>query len=167
MTRGLVALYRELDAVVDAVEDLKNRKLGQLTVYTPTPRHEIDDAVGAPPSTVRRFTLIGGLCGATFGYWVAIWTSEYWPLVVGGKAIATWIPYTIIAFEMMVLVGGLSTVVGMFILSRVPKITRTAGFDPRFTGGHFGIFIEAPPDRLREAEETLRAHGALEVRRES
>ena len=48
----------------------------------------------------------------TFGYWIAIWTSDYWPLVVGGKAIASWIPYTIIGFEVMVLVGALATVFG-------------------------------------------------------
>jgi hypothetical protein len=29
--------------------------------------------------------------------------------------------------------GALSTVYGMFILSRIPKITQTMGFDPRFT----------------------------------
>jgi hypothetical protein len=35
--------------------------------------------------------------------------------VVGGKAIGSWIPYTIIGFEVMVLVGALSTVFGMFL----------------------------------------------------
>ena len=42
--------------------------------------------------------LIGGLLGVTFGYWVAIWISDYWPLVVGGKPVASWVPYTIIGF---------------------------------------------------------------------
>ena len=31
---------------------------------------------------MRRFTLIGGLLGVTFGYWVAIWISDYWPLAL-------------------------------------------------------------------------------------
>ena len=112
------------------------------------------------------FTLFGGLFGAVAGYWIAIWTSDYWPMVVGGKAIASWIPYTIICFELMVLVGGLSTVYGMFILSRVPKITQTVGFDPRFTGADYGIYVEAPPERLKEVEALLRGHGAVEVRNE-
>lgn len=166
MTRGLVAAYRELDALIDAIEALKRKNFSNFTVYTPTPRHEIEHALKPPISKVRRFTLIGGLCGASFGYWVAIWTSDYWPLVVGGKAIATWIPYTIIAFEMMVLVGSLSTVAGMFIMSRVPKITSTVGFDPRFTGSDFGVYVEAPPERLKEAEAMLRETGAVEVRHE-
>lgn len=163
---GILAAFHELDATVDAIEELKTQQHTDLTVYTPTPRHEIEHAVNPVLSPVRRYTLIGGLCGAVFGYWIAIWTSEYWPLVVGGKAIASWIPYTIICFEVMVLVGALSTVVGMFIHSRIPKITRTIGFDPRFSNGDFGIFVETVPERMMLAEETLRKHGAVEVRRE-
>jgi hypothetical protein len=163
---GVLAAFRELDATVEAIEELKKQKHADITVYTPTPRHEIDHAVHPPTSKVRLFTLIGGLCGVTFGYWIAVWTSDYWPLVVGGKAMAAWIPYTIIGFEVMVLVGALSTVYGMFILSRVPKITMTVGFDPRFTHGHFGIYVETSPDRVRDVEQTLKKHGAEEVRSE-
>ena len=164
--RGVLGAFRELDSAVSAIEALKQKNVGLIRVYTPTPRHELEDAIAAPPSPVRRFTLIGGLLGVTFGYWIAIWTSDYWPLVVGGKAVASWIPYTIIGFEVMVLIGALSTVAGMFINSRVPKITLTVGFDPRFTHGHYGIWVPGAPDRARVVEETLRKHGAEEVRHE-
>ena len=163
---GILAAFRELDATVDAIEDLKKQKVTDFTVYTPTPRHEIDDAVNPPPSPVWKFTLIGGLSGVIFGYWIAIWTSDYWPHVVGGKPIASWVPYTIIGFELMVLVGALSTVAGMFINSRLPKITMTVGFDTRFTHGEFGIWVPAEPDKVRAVEETMRRHGAVEVRHE-
>ena len=163
---GVMGAFRELDAAVDAIEALKRRRLGEFTVYTPTPRHEIEAAVDAPPSVVRRFTLIGGLCGVTFGYWIAIWISDYWPLVVGGKAIATWIPYTVFGFEVMVLIGALSTVAGLFANARVPRITTAVGYDPRFSGGSFGIWIEPAPDKIKETEELLRHAGAVEVRGE-
>jgi hypothetical protein len=163
---GILAAFRELDATCEAIEELKKQKHTDLTIYTPAPRHEIEHALEPPPSPVRKFTLIGGLCGVVFGYWIAIWTSEYWPLVVGGKAIASWVPYTIIGFEVMVLVGALSTVAAMFINSRVPKITQTIGADTRFTHGDYGIFVETTPDRMKLAEDTLRKHGALEVRHE-
>jgi hypothetical protein len=164
--RGLVAHFKELDSTCEAIEALKHERFEQVTVYTPTPRHEIEHAVHPTPSPVRRFTLIGALLGASFGYWVAIWTSDYWPLVTGGKAIASWIPYTIIAFEMMVMVGALSTVAGMFINSRIPRLTMTVGYDPRFSGGDYGIWVEAPPERLGQAEALLKRHGAVEVRGE-
>src|SRR5437016_7838695 len=149
--RGVVGAFRELDAAVSAIEALKQKNVGLIRVYTPTPRHELEEAIGAPPSPVRRFTLIGGLLGCTFGYWIAIWTSDYWPLVVGGKPIASWVPYTIFGFEVMVLIGSLSTVFALLALSRVPRLTMTVGYDPRFSGGHFGVWVATRPDRAKEA----------------
>jgi len=166
MALGMLGAFREIDAAVEAIEQLKERKVGQITVFTPAPRHEFDLVLAPPRSPVRRFTLFGALAGAIFGYWIAIWPSEYWPLVVGGKAISSWVPYTIFAFEMMVLVGGLSTVAGLFVYARVPRLTMTVGFDPRFTAGHFGVWVRCAPERLREAEEILRKSGAEEVRGE-
>lgn len=162
--RGVLGVFPYLDDAVDAIEDLKRKKLGEVTVYSPTPRHELEHAIHAPVSPVRRFTLIGGLLGMTFGYWIAIWASDYWPLVVGGKAVASWVPYTIFGFEVMVLIGGLSTVLGLFINSRVPRLTMTVGYDTRFSHGDYGIWVETTPERLADAESLLRSHGAVEVR---
>lgn len=164
--RGVLGHFRELDMAVEAIEELKEARYGPVTVYTPTPRHEFEHVIGAPPSAVRKFTLIGGLLGVTFGYWIAIWVSDYWPLVVGGKPIASWVPYTIIGFEVMVLIGALSTVAGMFINSRLPKVTMTVGFDPRFSHGDYGVWVECDPEDAARCEELLRAKGASEVRRE-
>ena len=164
--QGVMGAFLELDSTVEAIEDLKKKRIGDVTVYSPTIRHELDHAIDAPVSVVRRFTLIGGLLGVSFGYWIAIWSSDYWPLITGGKATASWIPYTIIGFEVMVLVGALSTVAGMFINSRIPRLTSTSGYDPRFSGGHFGIFIACDDAKAGQAESLLREHGAVEVRRE-
>ena len=161
---GVLGVFPYLDDLVDAIEDMRARGVGAIDVYTPTPRHEIEHAVHAAGSPVRKFTLIGGLLGVTFGYWIAIWTSDYWPLIVGGKAVASWIPYTIIGFEVMVLVGALSTVFGMFALARVPRLTTTVGYDSRFSGGDYGIFVACPPDKVGEVQDALRGHGAAEVR---
>ncbi len=166
MAVGVIAAFRELDAALAALDDLRRSRFNEITVYTPTPRHEFEHALDAPESPVRRWTLIGGLLGATFGYWIAIWASEYWPLVVGGKPIASWVPYTIFGFEVMVLIGSLSTVAGLFITARFPRITTTVGYDPRFSDDEFGLWVECPPERQRDVESLLRDAGAVEVRRE-
>ena len=161
---GIVANFRELDATIAAVKDIQRQRLGAITVYSPTVHHALEEAIEAPASPVRRYTLIGGLCGASFGYWMAIWTSDYWPLQVGGKAVASWIPYTIISFEMMVLVGALATVYGMFIHSHLPRLTLDPAYDPRFTGADYGIFVDCTPEKEKDAEGVCRQHGAAEVR---
>jgi hypothetical protein len=164
--QGVLGAFAEIDSTVHAIEDLKKQNFSDITVFTPTPRHEFEDALDAPKSGVRKFTLIGGLLGLSFGYWIPVWISDYWPIVVGGKPVASWVPYTIIGFELMVLIGSLSTVVGMFILSRIPRLTMTVGYDPRFSHGDYGVWVVAGPDRAREAADVLRKHGALEVRNE-
>lgn len=161
---GIVGAFHELDATVEAIGTLKKKAFGEFTVYSPVPRHELDDAIDAPVSPVRLFALIGGLLGASFGYWIAVWSSDYWPLVVGGKAIVTWIPYTVFGFELMVLIGGLSAVFGMFANARIPNVSRAAGYDPRFSSGHFGIYVDVTPDKLKDVEEVLLKAGAVEVR---
>jgi hypothetical protein len=163
---GVLGSFKEIDAAVAAIGELRRQRYSEITVYTPTPRHEFEHALEPPESPVRRFTLIGGLLGATFGYWIAIWASEYWPLVVGGKAISSWVPYTIFGFEVMVLIGSLATVFGLFAASRVPRLTMTVGYDPRFSHGDFGVWVATTPDRAREAAEILRRAGAAEVRSE-
>ena len=162
--RGMLGIFRELDSAVEAIERLRKERAGDITVYSPTPRHELEHALQHGPSIVRRFTLIGGLLGATFGYWIAIWASDYWPLVVGGTPVASWVPYTIFGFEVMVLVGSLSTVAGLFITSRIPRITMTVGYDARFSDGAFGVWVECPPEKQASVSQLLRQAGAAEVR---
>jgi hypothetical protein len=164
--QGVLGAFRELDSAVHAVEDLKKQNVGDITVFTPTPRHEFEHALHAPHSKVRYYTLAFGLAGMTFGYWIPVWMSDYWPIVVGGKAIATWVPFTIFAFEVMVLIGGLATVFALFGLSHIPRLTMTVGYDGRFSSGHFGVWVAADPDRTDEAMKILSKHGAEEVRRE-
>ena len=162
--QGVLGAFHEIDAAVYALEDLKKRRFGDITVFTPTPRHEFEDVLARGPSKVRVFSLIFGLAGVTFGYWIAVWMSDYWPIVVGGKAIATWVPYTIFGFEVMVLIGGLSTVFGMFANARVPRLVTTVGYDPRFAQGNYGIFAEGTQEQMRSIEDAMRRAGAVEVR---
>jgi len=163
---GVLGVFQHEDAAADAIGELRSRRMGDIDVYSPTISHTLEHAVEPPESPVRRFTLIGGLLGVTFGYWIAVWASDYWPIVVGGKAIASWIPYTIFGFEVMVLIGALSTVAGLFINSRVPRLTMTVGYDPRFSRGNYGVFVQAAPADYQNAEAIFRKHGAVEVRRE-
>ena len=48
--RGVLGAFRELDSVVEAIEELKQQKYVDIYVYTPTPRHELEHAVHPPTS---------------------------------------------------------------------------------------------------------------------
>jgi molybdopterin-containing oxidoreductase family membrane subunit len=161
---GVVGVFGYLDDAVRALTELKRRGYTQLTVYSPVPRHELDAVLAKKESPVRLFTLIGGLTGVSFGFFYAIATSLDWPLVVGGKPIVSLPPYVVIGFETTILLGALSTVLGMFLNARLPRLGRSPGYDPRFSSDKIGIVAFGGPAQLDGAREVLRDAGAEEVK---
>jgi hypothetical protein len=92
--------------------------------------------------------------------------SYDWPLVVGGKPVGSIPPYVVIAFELTILLGALSTVAAVALFS-VLMGKRGAPYDPQFSDDRIGIFVPAAPDQARKLEQMLRTAGAAEVRHET
>ncbi|MDA0311835.1 MAG: DUF3341 domain-containing protein [Gemmatimonadetes bacterium] len=160
---GLLASYEYLDSTVDAIEGL--RKAGfKVKAYAPYPEHHIEEALGYGQSPVRVWTLVGALTGTATGFAFTIWTSMEWPLAVGGKPMISIPAFVPIIFEMTVLFGALSTVIGLFILSRLPNIKPAVVYDPEFTAGRYGVYVEAGADRVAEARKILNAQEPIELR---
>ena len=152
---GILASYSYLDSAVKAIEQLRKAGLREITAYMPYPEHEVEDALGYDQSPVRVWALVGGLCGAAGGLAFTSWTSLDWPLVTGGKPILSIPAYVIIVFEMMVLFGALSTVIGLFINSRLPSIKPMVVYDAEFTAGKYGVYIKVPEDNREQARQIL------------
>ncbi len=161
---GVVGVFAHLDSTTLAIRELKAKGYDSITVYGPVPRHEIDDALDQPVSPVRVFTLVGGLTGCTLGFAYAISTSLDWELITGGKPIVSIPPFIVIGFELTILIGALSTVAGMFLNARLPKLRKAAGYDPRFSNDKFGVMVFGGPAQVAGAQEILKAAGAEEVR---
>jgi hypothetical protein len=163
---GILASFAHVDAAVDAIRALRAKGLRNIVVYSPAPNHEIEEALEHRVSPVRLITLIGGLTGCTAGFAMAIWMSYDWPVLVGGKPIASIPPYVVIGFELTILMGALSTVAAVALFS-VLMGKRGAPYDPRFSDDQIGIFVPAGSDQLSPIEQLLRSAGAVEVRRET
>ena len=93
-----------------------------IQVYAPHPVHKAEEILEMKPSLVRMFALVGGLTGAATGYLLTSLTALDWPLPVGNKPIVGIPPFTIIAFKLAVLFGGLSAFLGFIITSRMPAL---------------------------------------------
>jgi hypothetical protein len=168
-TNTVVGVFAHVDTIVRALEELRAKGYHDLTVYTPVPVHEIEDVLerDRPVSRVRVFTLLGALVGLVSAWLLTQWTSLKWDLFVGGKppiGFPVSPPYVVIMFEMMVLFGGIATLIGMVVLGRLPKFRPSAAYDPRFTNDRFGVAVHCPPERAPSVREILRSAGAEEVR---
>ena len=162
--QGILASYEYLDSTVDAIEALRKAGFADIKAYSPYPEHHIEHALGYGQSPVRVWTLVGGLTGAATGLAFTSWTSLDWPLVVGGKPMIAIPAFVPIIFEMTVLFGALSTVIGLFVLSRIPNLKPAVVYDPEFTAGRYGVFVEATGDKLAEARKILSAQEPIELR---
>lgn len=162
--RGILASYEYLDSTVAAIEKLRKAGFTEIKAFTPYPEHHIEHALGYDQSPVRVWTLVGGLSGTAAGFGFTTFTSVDWPLVVGGKPIVGIPAYVPIAFEMTVLFGALATVIGLFILSKIPDVKPAVVYDPEFSAGRYGVYVETEASRLEEARRIMSAEEPIELR---
>ncbi|MCK6621377.1 MAG: DUF3341 domain-containing protein [Calditrichaceae bacterium] len=101
-------------------------RLKKMKIYMPHPEHDVEHLVEKyeKPSRLKFFTLVGGLTGCLTGFAFTTYTVFSWPLVTGGKPFISIPPFTVIAFELTILLGALFSFAGIMILARLPKISK-------------------------------------------
>ncbi len=159
----IVGVFEDPGKVAEVVGRLRGRGFDDLETYSPAPFAEVDDAVIDKPSGVRIYTLVGGLIGVVTGYALTIWMANDWQIMLGGKPFSSIPPYTIIAFELTILFGGLLTALGLFVVGRLPNFSRDAAYSPRFSAEEFGVAVRCEERDVAEVDGLFRSHGATEV----
>ncbi len=170
---GVWATFEYLDDFCNSVKDLRSKNFKKITTYSPCPRHEILDALGNPVSRVPFFTLAFGILGVTIAYTLASWMSLDWVLPVSNKPIVSLPPFTIIAFELMVLLGAYGTMVGVvFLIIRetrkftFPKSNKFKNYD-RFTHDRFGLVVRCKKKDIKKLIQIVKIHQPEEINNES
>jgi hypothetical protein len=161
---GTLGVYDAIDGTTETIERLRAGGMKRITVFSPLPSHEIEHALHAGESPVRMFTLVGGLTGAATGFAFPTWASMDWPLITGGKPIISIPAWVIIAFELTILFGALSTVLGLFINARLPQRRVMQVYDATFSSDRFGVLVVPPKGREAEVRDIMRNGGAAEIR---
>ncbi len=162
MAKGILASFDYLDSACDAIEELRKAGHTDITAYSSYPEHALEHALGYGQSPVRVWTLVGGLTGTATGFAFTSWTSMDWPLITGGKPILSIPAYVVIAFELTILFGALSTVIGLFINSRLPNPIPPVVYDPEFSAGMYGVYVQS--EKLDTVRAILQKHEPEEIR---
>lgn len=161
--RGVMGVYAYVDDAAEAVRALRQSGIRDLRVFSPVPYHEIERALEQGPSIVRWVTFGGGVLGFTGGMSLAIFTVIAYPLVIGGKELVSVPPFMIIAYESMILLAGIATLLGLLALCRLPEVRPAAPYDPRFGEDRIGVWVRCEGQEARRVERLLSGHGAEEV----
>ena len=164
--RKILGIYSYVDLLVDSIKELRAKGFEDIRAFSPVPNHEIEDALdrGYEPSKVKYFTFCGALLGACVGAAFTILTLMDWPIVTSAKPIVSIPPYMIIIFECMILIGGLSTFLGLIINSRLRKNVDPIDYDERFSNDKFGLLVTCNNGDFEEVEYILRNFGSEELK---
>ncbi len=160
--KAVVGVFHYLDDLLHAIDKAKAESR-DYRVYSPVPRHEIEEVTYPQRSSVRRFTMAGAMTGITFGFGLAIMCSMDYPMRVSAKDIISIPGFVVVGYECTILFGALATLLGMIIFCRLPDLLRKVGYDPRFSLDKFGIVIGCQSDEVDGIKQTLTRCGADEV----
>jgi hypothetical protein len=159
----ILGVYEEPGSTAAVIGQLRERGYGDIVTFAPAPFPEIEEVADPKPSRVRLYTLIGGLAGVVTGYAMTIWMANDWQIVIGGKPFSSIPPYTVIAFELTILFGGLLTLLGLFVQGKLLRFRRHEAYSARFSAEDFGVVVTCEARDVAELEALLRAHGATEI----
>ena len=144
---GLIAMFDTPAEIFHAAEAVRDAGYKFWDVITPFPIHGMDRAMGMRRSQVPRFSLAGGIVGFVTGM-ALIWWSGAWnfKLTVGGKPLFSPLFAFPISYELTILFTGFATILGLFLLNRLPMhyhaVMKQPHF-PRATNDRFFVVIEA------------------------
>jgi hypothetical protein len=147
---GLIAMFESPADIVRAAEAVQAAGYKEWDVISPFPIHGMDRAMGVRRSLVPRFSLAGGTLGLATGM-VLVWWSGAWnfKLIVGGKPLFSPLFAFPIAYELTILFCAFATILGMFLLNRLPMhyhaVMKQAHYR-RATDDRFFVVIEARDD---------------------
>jgi hypothetical protein len=171
---GVIGFYDDPESLLEGMKSVAGQNYQAYDAYTPFPVHGMDDVMGLKRSRLPFVTFVFGLTGVSLAFLIQYWTSAIdWAHIVGGRPFNSWPAFAPIMFELTVLLGGISTFVGMLALCRIPNVVR-ASFDPSITRDRFAIWIGKPDAgkekggfktfQESEASQVLQQAGAKEVR---
>jgi hypothetical protein len=118
---GLMAEFESAQALVAAAHKAHAEGYRKIDAYSPFPIEGLAEAIGFHKNRVSLVVLICGLIGAisaySLQYWVAVIT---YPTNVAGKPYHSWPSFIIVTFELTILFGGISAMIGMLALNGLP-----------------------------------------------
>src|SRR6266550_6576108 len=163
-TPAVLGLFNEPEQVAQALDALRAAGFASRDLKTLTDTPYPEGAFGEEPEKHRLyvFPFIGAACGLAMGLFITISTQLSYPIVTGGKPLLSIPPMINVMYEGTMLGAIMFTVAGIIFESRLPHLTGTP-YDDRISEGLIGVLVTRTDGRLPDAEQALRAAGAIDI----
>ncbi len=130
---GVMAEFDTPTALLEAARRTYQAGYRKIDAYSPFPIEGLAEEIGFHHDAVALVVLIGGIIGGLSGYLLQWWCSVIgYPINVGGRPYHSWPAFIVITFELTILFGGISALLGMLALNGLPMPYHPVFNVPRF-----------------------------------
>ncbi|MBN1349638.1 DUF3341 domain-containing protein [candidate division KSB1 bacterium] len=148
------AIFSEYAPFLAALKSVVQFKDIEMEVLSPMPLHDVEKLLPSKPSGVRWFAFLGGILGLAIGIGFPIYTVRQWPLITGGKPLISMPAFIIVAFELLILVGAVFTLLGLLFYAGLPR-QNLANYDTRISENAFGLIFVANEEQTQKLKPLL------------
>lgn len=167
----ILGLFSNFDEAFAAISDIRHYKIPGLSVddvnlISPIEHPEIEEVLGDRGSHVPKFTLLGAIFGATGGFtFLASAQANFTVQPQGGKAVVPIPSNLVLSYEMLILFGVLSTLVGFLLGARLLRKRRPL-YSEKVSLDQVGIELEVEEKFIEPIKALFKEHQVLEIRDE-
>ena len=166
---GLIAEFADPEELIAAARGLRARGYQRIDAFTPFPIEGLSEATGFRRTKLPWLVFAGGVIGVVGGFALQYYASAVdYPLNVGGRPLASWPAFGIVAFELCILCAAITCVLGMLAANGLPTPHHPVFNVPEFelaSRSRFFLLVESADD-LFDDEQTrndLTSLGATSV----
>jgi len=169
LTAGIIAEFETSEPMVAAAERLYDDGFRTVITFTPYEIPRLAEKIGMGRTKLPLITLVAGLTGAVFAYWLQWYTDAVsYPLNAGARPPHAAPAFIVIAFETTVLFAACAGFIGLFVLLGMPRlwhpVSDIEGFE-RATIDRFwvGVPLDDPHFDAERITRTIAAEGPLRI----
>ncbi len=167
----VMGLFSNFEEAFAAISDIRDQKIPGVTVddvtlKSPIEHPEIEEVLGDRGSPVPKFALFGAIFGIIFGFlFLASAQATFLVQPQGGKPVIPLPSNIVLTYEMLILFGVLSTLIGFMINARL-MTRRHPLYSEKVSVDQIGIMLELDEKNVNPVKELFKSHKVLEIREE-
>ncbi len=171
--RHLLALFSSIEEAEEVLFELRETEIkgfdadNDLMIQSPVELPEVENILGEEPVRVQWFTLAGATLGGFLGFWlIAGAQANFYAQLKGGKPIVPIPPDLVLTYEMFILGGVFSTVIGFLICAGLPA-KRSSLYSSQVSEAQIGVLVKGEEAAIATLRAIFLKHHALEIQEEA
>ena len=162
---GYLAEFDSVDALLTAVEKVRDAGFVKFDAYAPFPVHGLDESMGIRTSRLPLVVLGGAVAGAAAALLMQWWMNAFdYRYIISGKPFFG-LPVAIpITFELTILLAAVGGFLGLWVANRLPElyhpVFESARFRARATTDSFFVAVQADDPKFDQVGTRSLLEGA-------